>query len=459
MAFLYPQHSARRRIVGAFCIVVASAIPAIAQASIHLTPDAITAYEHASEGERVRSLIELAKSEHAEIAAELLDNYPLQGAHAANRTLYIEGLILRSQHQLPFAVAKFRAALANDPSLTLVRADLVETLYAMGETDGARHNLERLEQDAPSQAEALGIRSFINSLDANKPYKFSAYVMAAPTSNINSGTSTKKIYLPSAHKYIEVDSTTKRKSAIGAAAGGSAAYIASIGPQLQAIIAGGAEARIYDKKDYNSLGTSESLELRHLADWGMIGIGAVSSQGFAVDAKELSSVSWGPRASVSYKVAPHDTIDLETLYEWTDYSHSIADDSQEWSTDISWTHGFNSALSLSFYGSYDLVNKNYNPLSYDVWSGGASVYREFAHGITMDLGSELRFIGFDEQNAAAQKFRKDVRSVTTIGITKRDFEIFGMAPALQYTFVWNNSNIALYDFTSHSIDFKLTHEF
>jgi outer membrane protein len=44
-------------------------------------------------------------------------------------------------------------------------------------------------------------------------------------------------------------------------------------------------------------------------------------------------------------------------------------------------------------------------------------------------------------------------------LTKRDLNIFGFAPSLEYTYTDNISNISLFDYDSHAIDFRLTKDF
>jgi tetratricopeptide (TPR) repeat protein len=136
----------------------------------------LVSYEQATEIERVKLLLHLAKTGDVEAVDVLLAKYPLQGPHANNRALFIEGLLLKSQGKLTQAAEKFRAALAQDPSLTLVRSELAQTLVELQEDDSAKHQLQLLAADAPSEEAASGIRSFIDQVDARTPFKFSGYV-------------------------------------------------------------------------------------------------------------------------------------------------------------------------------------------------------------------------------------------------------------------------------------------
>lgn len=97
--------------------------------------------------------------------------------------------------------------------------------------------------------------------------------------------------------------------------------------------------------------------------------------------------------------------------------------------------------------------------SYKTYSGGVGLYKELPEGITVNLNGELRFSDFDGIHPFAGKVRQDERYTGMIALTKRDFNIWGYAPALQYSYVYNNSNISLYEFDSHAVDFKLSKDF
>ena len=127
--------------------------------------------------------------------------------------------------------------------------------------------------------------------------------------------------------------------------------------------------------------------------------------------------------------------------------------------DTAWTHTLNSATSVTVSGGYDDVTLDLAQNSYDSWSGGLGFYKELPYGITANLNGEVKFSHFDDVNLLAGVVREDTRYVGGIGLTKRDLDLFGFAPELSYTYVRNGSNIAMYDYDSHSMDIRLTKNF
>jgi len=178
-----------------FLVLMTTAVVAKA-AAVTPSQQQITEYEASTESTRVKLLINLAKSGQQDLAESLLKRYPLTGKFGPNRQLFIEGLILKARGNLTGAAKNYRKALADDPSLTLVRAELAQTLFMLEEDDSAKHHLNLLMAEAPNEYEAQGIRSFIDTIDARRPFTFNAYVSVAPSTNINNGSSNKTIYIP-----------------------------------------------------------------------------------------------------------------------------------------------------------------------------------------------------------------------------------------------------------------------
>ena len=108
---------------------------------------------------------------------------------------------------------------------------------------------------------------------------------------------------------------------------------------------------------------------------------------------------------------------------------------------------------------YDNIKSEIDFISYETYSGSVGLYTELSKGITVNLNGEVRLSEFAGLHPYAGVVREDTRLTGTIALTKRDFNIWGYAPALEYTYVYNNSNISIYEFDSHALDFKLSKDF
>ena len=410
---------------------------------------------------RIKLLIALAKQGQHELADTMLRRYPLTGKYAVNRTLYIQGLILRGRKDNKGAVAKFRAALADDPKLSLVRTDLAETLVDMGEDDSAKHHLQLLEAEAPDAQVASNIRAFIDRIDQNRPLRFNAFMSVAPSTNITNGSShdTVKVYDPLTGGMKDAAVTSKHKSGIGAAIGGNVSYNKSLGQNWAVVLAAGGSARIYKDHSFNSFGLSQSFDVRYMQDKSSIGVGLIANESIKNDLSDIPYYAFGPRVSTSVNVSVRDVITATSIFEKRIYRHATAVNGWASFNDLGWTHSLDSATNVSTTIGFNRIKSGFKPYSYKTWYTGLDLYKELPHGITANLGGQVQYSTFDEYNALGLKFRKDTRAIASIGLVKRDWNMFGFAPSAEYTFVKNFSNLDIYDYNSHNFDFRLTKDF
>ena len=306
--------------------------------------------------------------------------------------------------------------------------------------------------------EAQGIRSFIDTIDARRPFTFNAYVSVAPSTNVNNGSSNKTIYVPLWGVEMDIDDASREQSGVGFSTGLSAGYSHRLGNDFSLVMGGGVNASIYTDSDYNVYNASQSAELRYLLSGGFLGAGLVASENLKNDEIGLSYYSYGPRVSLQKAISPKDRLNLSSVYEWRTYPDTPTSDGTALMIDGSWNHAFDSSLTTSLSGGYDRIKTEIDYNSYETYSGGFGLYKELPKGITVNLNGELRLSEFDALHPVGV-VRKDERYTGSIALTKRDFNIWGYAPALEYTYVYNNSNISLYEFDSHSLDFKLSKDF
>ena len=434
----------------------------LAAKSVAPTSQQISEYEASSESTRVKLLITLAKSGQQDLAESLLKRYPLTGEFAPNRQLFIEGLVLKARGNLTGAAKNYRAALADDPSLTLVRSELAQTLFILQEDDSAKHHLNLLMAEAPNDYEAQGIRSFIDTIDARRPFSFSAYISAAPSTNVNNGSSKKTIYSPVFGADLDIDDESREQSGVGFSTGLSAGYSHRLGNDFSVVLGGGINASIYTDDDYNSFNASQSAELRYLIANGFLGAGMVASENRSYDISQQENdfyYSYGPRVSLQKAISPKDRINFSSVYEWRKYDINPQSDGTALMIDGSWSHAFDSSLTASLSAGYDQIETGIDYNSFETYSGGFGLYKELPKGITVNLNGELRLSEFDAMHPIAGIVREDRRYMGSIAFTKRDFNIWGYAPAIEYTYIYNDSNISIYEFDSHAIDFKLSKDF
>ena len=94
-----------------------------------------------------------------------------------------------------------------------------------------------------------------------------------------------------------------------------------------------------------------------------------------------------------------------------------------------------------------------------MWSAGAGYYTEVAFGVSLygqALFSSTNYVG---NYPTFDMARNDGRWDFSAQFTKRDWQIFGMAPSLQYTYTRNISNVGFLSYDAHGVNLTLTKKF
>jgi hypothetical protein len=92
-------------------------------------------------------------------------------------------------------------------------------------------------------------------------------------------------------------------------------------------------------------------------------------------------------------------------------------------------------------------------------SGGVGLYREVPFGISLYLQALFSDVAFKGDYPSVAFARHDQRWDFSVNVIKRDLNIFGFAPQVQYTCTTNNSNIAIHEYDAHGINITLTKRF
>ncbi len=439
--------------------------PKEAKAEPAVTAQHMAAYKSADENKRLRILMKLVDAGYVNAAEQMLRTVPLQGPLAANRQLYIEGLIAEKRGRLTEAAAKFRAALANDPHLTVVRVELTKVLAALDENDSAKHHLKLLESETQDPQQLAGIRSFVQRLDARHPVTFSGFVSIAPSTNINQGSSHDTVVSPGiagvngVSPVGTIPSANQKMSGVGIISGVSVGFNKRLGDSWQAVMAAGLTGSYYPTVNAVSVSASQSAEMRYMLQNGYLGLGGVASQTADPINLSLGYTSYGPRVSMAKLLTSRDQFIASAVYEWRNYNNNPSANGTALTANAVLTHALDSTSNVAFMLGYENITQTQAFNSYQDVSVGMGAYKELPSGITLQTQATLRFAGFNDVHPLQLVTRQDQNLTGAINLTKRDWNLLGFAPSLNYTYVRNFSNNPLFDFDSHAVDLRFTKNF
>ncbi len=262
----------------------------------------------------------------------------------------------------------------------------------------------------------------------------------------------------------DIPQTSQKTSGIGAAAGLSLGFSKRLSDDFQFVTAANVDARIYADSDYDLLAFSESAELRRIFSGGYVSAGVVSSQLVAPSTDpstlvKLSYRSFGPRLAFSKDLGQRNHLQASTVYEYRDYGNGSNLNGWASTNTATLSHAIEATFSVNATAGYDHVSQGFDFTTYHTYSVGLGAYKEFSHGLTMQVDVMAKLSEFEGVNPVADLTREDHRYIGSMTMTKRDWNIVGFAPSLNYTYTRNASNIALYDYDSHSVELRMTKDF
>jgi tetratricopeptide (TPR) repeat protein len=409
--------------------------------------------------ERAIVLEHLIRHARYDDAQRLIAKTPADHADDRQFLRFYGGLVLKGQGRHAEAIAVFREILAARPDFARVRLELAHTLYMTQEDEGARHHFELvLGGSASNSTLANTVSSYIAAIDGRRRWDFSTYVSIAPSTNLNQGSESRVVYIDGLP--FELDEANRKTSGIGVSAGFQGSYRHPVSDRLDLIVSGGAQGKRYNDDDFNDALVNLSVGPRYRYDWGFVGLYAIGDQRWYAD--EAYATSYGGLMSASIRLGAQDIA-------YADLSCSRRSFETDWlDNDLSYQdghaclasgrldHHFNSATLGRILAGGGRERTGREHLDNDSWFVGAGFYRELGLGLSVYAQGLYTVRVFEGLYPTSTEARDDDRFDASLYLTKRDWDMFGFAPMVQYTYTLNTSNIGFFDYDAHGVSFTLT---
>lgn len=369
------------------------------------------------------------------------------------RMLFTEGLIARKQGDHQRSVGIFRQILVAEPGFTQVRRELAFSLYLAGDQDGARHQADLLVKAGIDDGQN-GLRSLIRVIDDSRPFQMRFFTSLAPSSNANRGTGSKIIWLGGLPFAIPADQ--QKKAGAGLLLGAEMVYRQKFTDTAAFTASMTAQATLNPFEDtaLASLDGGVGIETR-FGDHAL----RVSAVG-RVDLADEGGFYWeaGAAAEAVFKTGAKDRTRLAARIVHHATKGNDAFDGWKFRADVQHDHTLSPTRFVRGLGAYETDRVNSARDSYDEYMAGFGAYNEFSGGYSLygQLSAARRI-----HRAPSFVFgtRKDWRYEARLTLTKRDFQIMGLAPQITYTYTRNDSSDPFETWDAHGIDVKLTKEF
>ena len=423
---------------------------------------AITQWSKLDDDQRLALVDDALQSGDFDLADELLGKLGPRSLATELRGQYLTGVLRKAQGRYEEAIDVFRALLAGRPELTRVRLELAHTLYQAKQDESARHHFELvLGASAADPNLERTVRGFISSMDARRRWQFSTYMTVAPSTNLNQGSDKRTVTL-NGLPFILSESSVKQRG-VGVVSGFQGGYFHPLGQGLDLLTTVGLHVKRYKQSEFNDTLGTLSIGPRWRWDRGFVGFYGTAESRQVEDADQYKS--WGGLLSTGYSLTSQDMM-------FGDVSCSKRSFDEDWrGSNLEYWSGhacslagrferhLDSATYVRVLGSLGRENTARDHLDNRFYAGGFGAYRELTMGISLYLQAlytRRRFLG---DYPVIGEPRVDDRIDLSTQLIKRDFQIFGLAPALQYTYTINKSNVEFLAFDAHGVSLTLTKKF
>jgi outer membrane protein len=406
----------------------------------------------------IDQLIQLAEYDKAE-------RY-LQGLAADNPgqqldVQFLRGALHKRRGQTTEAVMIFRAILADHPNATRARAELAETLFIQQNDDSARHHFDLLLGSGNAHTDQI-TRSYINAIDARRRWDFTSYVTLAPSTNLNQGAANGNIGDFQGLQGKLSDRNVK-KAGVGIAGGAQAGYRQPLTDTLDLMVSGGVSGRRYQDNRFDTHSGSISLGPRVRTPWGYVGLYGLADKSWAADdahnasfGGQLSTLTRFNAANVFYADFVCSRRRFNTSWDNTDLSYQ---DGRSCAVNNRLEHHLSSSSFVSVIGRVGQDKTETRHLDNHSLSGGVGYFTDLPFGLSIYSQILVSHAEYAGKYPTFDHARKDNKGELSLQLTKRDWQLMGLAPSLQYTYTRNFSNIDFLSFDAHGVNLTLTKKF
>jgi outer membrane protein len=405
---------------------------------------------------------QLYQTGQADLAERLLARTEVSSPTDVKLHRFYTGLIAKAQGNHAQAAAIFRDLLAADPHFARVRLELARTLFAAKEDDGAKHHFELvLGGSAADPNLANVVKGYLQAITTRRTWEFTSYVSFAPSTNLNQGSANKTIDLNGLQ--FQLSDANQKKSGIGVNAGFQGGYRLPVTASLDLVATAGAHAKRTNESDVNDTIATGSFGPRFRFDAGQLGLYGTIEKRWLADAD--LSLAYGGLLAGSLRFGVQDQIHGDVAcqirtndHDWRRHDLSYQD-GHACSASMRFEHAFNTSSYVRFLGGGGQERTQRIHLDNDSWFAGAGVHNELPWGVSVYLQGLYTERAYDGVFPGSTAARRDQRIDLSLNVTKRDLEIFGLAPMVQYTYTTNTSNVGFYQYDAHGVGLTMTKRF
>jgi hypothetical protein len=385
-----------------------------------------------------------------------------QAPELAMERQFLEGFIAAETGDLRTASAKFRRVLALRPDMTRARLELARTLMMQGKDKAADYHFSLAEDDDSLPPEiARTIYAARGLIRERRTWDLNLNFGLAPDSNINNATSdrTVDVLFGNATLPLTLDDAARARTGVGQIASVSGSVRLRLSDGLAMVVDADGHAVNYDGRSADDISSlvAAGPELTLGGDT-RVTLAATAGQRWYGGA--LATRSYGVRAGVQKHLGDGARIAAQFDLRRLESGFSPSYDGWQMAGYVSLEKVVRQTMVASVTGF-----ARREPLRADAYSNTeagviAGIGGELPWGLNAGLSGQLSRATYDEALAIfGPKPRKDIRLQARAFLGARSLRVAGFAPSVSYTYAATHSNIGLYDFDRHRVEFQLARYF
>lgn len=366
---------------------------------------------------------------------------------------HVRARLLEEQGDIGGAIKAYRAILVVEPKFRPARFALARALTVSGDDEAAKFQLENLLAASSGGASDDQLKRMLSTINSREPVKYGFYASLLPSTNINTATDNKTAFLNGIPFVIN----ETRKSGIGMIMGGWVTYNQKFTLTNTFLASASLDHRFYPSAKAHLTSVNVTAGVAHEAATFKV-TGTIIAGGEFGDFKPTSKYI-GARLDGSKPIGGNWMLRPFFEVKHQQYEANSLKDSWAYSGRFTFDKSITATRSLRLFVGGELNRAKAARFSYDDALVGIGGYNEFGVGVSIYAEASVAKRKYKALGPGLTSLRNDTRWQARGVFTKRDLNIFGLAPQLSYTFTRNVSNSVFDDYKKHDFDIRMTKAF
>lgn len=368
---------------------------------------------------------------------------------------FLKARIAEQRGDVEEANELYRQILAASPQLVRVRLQLARNLFLSGRDRAAKYHFNyALTGDLPD-AVRQGIKNTLAKIRARERYRLDFGLSLTPNSNLNGGpdlTSVDLFGLP-----FELSDEARKVSGFGVTGFVAGSYFLPLGSTTKLRSTASVWRADYSNNEFDdttaTIASGPSWSNGSETIWM-----AVTGSRRWYGGQRFQN-SGGVKMRVEKGLASGSVLIADLEFRGLDFDQRDYDDGNQFSLATSLYR----ILSGTSRGVYVMRAVRYYAAepswSYGQIGLGFGYRKELPRGFSVEIRPDITYRSYDRPHVTFGKQRQDLVASLSLEWTKRDWRLYGFAPTTGYQYTEAFSNLEIFSYSRHSVNFGMARSF